>query len=65
MKLRAEEFDRLGNPPNLINLARRATKSVPGSGSMWSAYLRLLETHEGEEIKGLETVPGGWAECSP
>ena len=44
--------------PNLINLVRRATKSVPGSGNMWSAYLRLLETHKGEEIKDFETVPG-------
>ena len=42
-------------PPSLINLVRRAT-------NMWSAYLRLLKTHEGEEIKDLETVPGAWAE---
>ena len=33
-------------------------KSVPGSGTMWSAYLRLLETHNGEVIKDRETVPG-------
>ena len=45
-------------PPFLIDLARRATKSVPGSSAMWSAYLRLLETYEGEAIKDLETVPG-------
>ena len=44
--------------PNLINLVRRATKSMPGSGTLWSAYLRLLETHKGEEIKGVEIVPG-------
>ena len=35
---------------------------MPGCGSMWSLYLRLLETHEGEEIKDLETVPGEWTE---
>ena len=45
-------------PPNLIKLVRRATRSVPGSGSMWSLYLRLLETYEGGEIKDLEAVPG-------
>jgi len=45
-------------PPELINLVRRATKSVPGSGTMWSAYPRLLETHNGEVIKDRETVPG-------
>jgi hypothetical protein len=47
-----------GTPPNLINLVRRATKSVPGSGNMWSEYIRLLETYKGEDIKDLETVAG-------
>jgi len=37
---------------------RRATKSVPGRGTMWSAYLCLLQTHGGEEVKDIETVPG-------
>ena len=43
-------------PPFLIDLTRRVTKSVPGSGGMWSAYLRLLEPYEGEVIKDLEAV---------
>jgi len=42
----------------MINLVRRATKSVPGSGDIRPAYLRLLAPHDGEEIEGLETVPG-------
>jgi len=28
---------------------------------MWSAYPRQLETHEGEESKDLEALPGEWA----
>ena len=61
MELRTEDLDRLGEketPTNLINLVRRGTKGVPGGGKMWSAYLRLLETYEGEESKDLETMPG-------
>ena len=29
---------------------------------MCSAYPRELETHEGEESKDLEALPGEWAE---
>jgi hypothetical protein len=60
MKLLTEEARQVKKetPPNLINLARRATKSVPDSGVVWSAYLRLLETNERAEIQDLETVSG-------
>ena len=54
MELRTEELDKQETPPNLINLLRRPTKSVPGSSTLWFAYILLLEMHGGEYIKDLE-----------
>lgn len=55
------------NRTDLLNLARRATRSAPESGSVWAIYMRLVErvttpSSEGSESNMEEDDPFSWEE---
>jgi hypothetical protein len=55
--------EKIGDPSELLGLARRAARSVPDCGGIWALYMRIVEkatrpTEDMEQFEWEETVEG-------